>query len=169
MGVVWVTHYLMEAVRRFQEIPEKTMPRKTINLWILIAFSVLVFAASAILAGRVGEADSGLPATAVVIGYHAVRAAIFAVAAYGLITWAGRTRVQALALVGLLGFVDQVVIKSGIMIYEMRKDPAYWEGISRIAVLFGIATSYLFFLPIVLILGFLGSFLAEDRAKKRLA
>ncbi len=127
----------------------------TRNLWFCIALSIFLLAVSAVITGRAG----GSPAAIAI--YLGVRAVVFIAAAYSFMRFAARRRFQALALVGLIAFVDQVPIKSWLMIREMRAQPAEWQGIAESTVIFGIATSYLYFLPIVLIMGFLGTTLAS--------
>lgn len=142
------------------------MEQKNFNLRLILILAYLVLLISAVVAGRYGQDAKGMSLAWVALLYQVIRAGTYVATAYLVLLVAERTRMQTLAIVGFLGFLDQVVIKTAIMIYEFWKNPAYWEGISLGGVLFGIVTSYIFFLPILLILGFFGTFLAEDHRKR---
>jgi hypothetical protein len=146
-----------------QRKSREIMSPKNRNLWILIVLSVLVLAGSAALAGAFASSPNEPPPPALLALYLGLRATIFIGVAYAAMRFADRRRFQALAIVGFLGFIDQVVIKAVIVLREMGAHPAEWADISRETVLYGLATSYVYFLPMVLVMGFVGTFLATDR------
>lgn len=143
--------------------PSGFMDKNTRNLWIWLALSVLALAVSQALIAWAG-ARLGGQSGPWIAAYLAIRAAVYVGAAYGFIRHAGRRRFQALALVGLLGFLDQVVFKGVLMRATMQANPQEWAGVDPTAVYFGLAVSYVYFFPIVLVMGFIGTFLARDLA-----
>jgi hypothetical protein len=63
---------------------------------------------------------------------------------------------QALSLAGLLIFVDQVLLRSIWFVLQFKYNPGEWEGVDLKTAIFNSAFSYLVFLPVVLLLAFIG-------------
>jgi hypothetical protein len=59
---------------------------------------------------------------------------------------------------GLLIFLDQVLFKSIYLWWDFRKNPAAWAGVDPLGAIYASAFSYIVFLPVVLILAFVGAF-----------
>jgi hypothetical protein len=76
---------------------------------------------------------------------------------------------HALSFTGLLVFADQVGLKSIYFLTQFKTHPADWEGVTLSAVLFNNAFSYVVFLPLILLIGFLGSALGMYLKQKRTA
>ncbi len=74
---------------------------------------------------------------------------------------------HALSFTGLLIFADQVVLKSIYFLTQFKTHPADWEGVTLSAVLFNNAFSYVVFLPLILLIAFLGSALGMYLKQKR--
>jgi hypothetical protein len=75
--------------------------------------------------------------------------------------------IHALSFTGLLIFADQVGLKSIYFLTQFKTHPADWEGVTPSAVLFNNAFSYIVFLPLILLIAFLGSALAMYLKQKR--
>jgi hypothetical protein len=93
------------------------------------------------------------------IFYIGVRIFGMIVLAYALTRFAGRSRIQVFSTVLLVGFIDQVGLKTLWIHRDMRIHPAAWQGFepTSASIFVNMATGYLFFIPIVLILCFLGT------------
>lgn len=91
--------------------------------------------------------------------YLMLRLVLFSGLGYSLVKWAGRKRPQALAAVLMVGGVDQIFFKGFWMLHDVKIHPEVWAGVEMAPVkLFtGLAQAYLFFIPFVLILAFLGT------------
>ncbi len=78
--------------------------------------------------------------------------------AYGLAKNAKRNRFQTLSTVLLIGFIDQVILKGIWIKQDMAIHPAEWTGIepTNAVIFLNMAMGYLFFVPLVLILAFVG-------------
>lgn len=78
--------------------------------------------------------------------------------AFGLTRYGQRNRFQTLSTVLLVGFIDQVFLKGIWIKKDLAANPAAWQGFepTNSAIFVNMATGYLFFVPIVLILSFLG-------------
>lgn len=90
--------------------------------------------------------------------YVLVRIAGLIGLAYALAKNAKRNRFQTITTVLLVGFLDQVVLKGIWIKRSMVADPAAWAGIApeNAAIFVNMAMGYLFFIPIILILAFVG-------------
>lgn len=79
--------------------------------------------------------------------------------------WALRNRIQTLSSIGLVGFFDQVILKWFYLRREIQTHPELWKDVPNALdptnLLFGLAQGFLFFVPILLILGFFGMELAR--------
>ncbi len=78
--------------------------------------------------------------------------------AYGLAKFARRNRFQTVSTVLLVGFIDQVFLKGIWVRQDMAIHPADWTGFepTNSVIFLNMAMGYLFFIPLVLILAFLG-------------
>ena len=90
--------------------------------------------------------------------YVIIRALGLIFLARALVLYAQRNRFQVLTTVLLVGFIDQVFIKGLWIQGDMRANPAAWQDFhpSNAALFVNLASGYLFMVPIVLILCFLG-------------
>jgi uncharacterized membrane protein len=98
--------------------------------------------------------------------YVGFRLVIFIALAFVLVRFVGRNRPQAMSSVLLVGAVDQVLLKGLWMQADVKAHPELWVGVKMDSqVMFtGLAQGYLFFVPFVLILAFLGTELTRFRA-----
>lgn len=80
--------------------------------------------------------------------------------AHGLTRFAFRNRFQVISTVLLVGFIDQVFIKGFRIKQDILANPSNWTGFepTNAAIFVNMATGYLFFIPVVLIVSFLGMF-----------
>jgi hypothetical protein len=81
---------------------------------------------------------------------------------------------HALSFTGLLIFADQVGLKSIFFLTQFKMHPADWpqtgpDAVTLSAVLFNNAFSYVVFLPLILLIAFLGSALGMYLKQKRAA
>ncbi len=78
--------------------------------------------------------------------------------AFGLAKFGQRNRFQTVTTTLLVGFIDQVLLKGLWIKRDIVANPEAWKGFepTNAAVFVNMATGYLFFVPIVLILTFLG-------------
>lgn len=90
------------------------------------------------------------------IGYGSVRLAAYIVFSYLCARVYSHGRYQLMGATAFLAFVDQVVFKSILLWIDYQKNPAEWADHFSGA-LFGSAMGYMVFLPIILLLAFLGS------------
>ncbi len=90
--------------------------------------------------------------------YIIIRVVGLVALAFGLARYAQRNRFQTVSTVLLVGFIDQVFIKGLWVKRDMTENPASWAGFepTNAAIFVNLATGFLFFVPIVLILTFLG-------------
>ena len=90
--------------------------------------------------------------------YILVRVAGLIFLAYGLAKNAKRNLFQVVSTVLLVGFIDQVFLKGIWIKQDMVAHPADWVGIepTNSVIFLNMAMGYLFFIPIILILSFLG-------------
>lgn len=82
--------------------------------------------------------------------YLAVRVLVFIGLAFGLTRFGMRTRYQTISTVMLIALIDQVVFKALTLMSDLP------EGITFGTMIIGIGTGFMFFSPVVFILGFLG-------------
>jgi hypothetical protein len=118
---------------------------------VLIVFAVNLFLLEQFFRGAFG------PVAAQYI-YLAIRILGLGFLAYGLTRFALRNRFQTISTVLLVGLVDQVLLKGLWVKRDIAANPANWEGFAPTdaAIFVNMATGYLFFVPIVLILCFVG-------------
>lgn len=92
------------------------------------------------------------------LSYIAIRVIGLVVLAFGLTRYAFRNRFQTISTVLMVGFIDQVFLKGLWVKRDIAANPAGWVGFepTNSAIFVNMATGYLFFVPIVLILSFLG-------------
>ncbi len=78
--------------------------------------------------------------------------------AFGLVKFGHRNRFQTVTTTLLVGFIDQVFLKGIWIKRDILANPEAWKGFepTNAAVFVNMATGYLFFIPIVLILSFVG-------------
>lgn len=91
--------------------------------------------------------------------YLGVRVLAFIGLSYALVRWAGRTRFQTLSTLMGVGMVDQILLKFIATRQALQADPSLVPEAgmpSDGVILFALAQGFLFFAPILLILGFLG-------------
>jgi hypothetical protein len=84
-----------------------------------------------------------------------------------IVTWVGfafglsrvhqKTRLQIIRLTALLVFVDQCLLKSIAVVYDYRTRPGLWQNTPLDGAIFATFMGYLVFLPIIIILAFLGA------------
>lgn len=112
-------------------------------------FAVNLFALQPVLIQLIGPRGAQF-------GYILIRIAALVWLARALAKNAKRNRFQVLSTVLLVGFIDQVLLKGIWVRHDMGLHPADWEGIEKSSVFITMAMGYLFFIPIVLILAFVG-------------
>lgn len=120
-------------------------------LGILALFALNLFVLEPILSRLVGP-------KAAQFSYIIVRVIGLVALAFGLTRYALRNRFQTISTVLLVGLIDQVLLKGLWVKRDMALNPAAWEGFAptNAAIFVNLSTGYLFFVPIVLILCFLG-------------
>jgi hypothetical protein len=79
-----------------------------------------------------------------------------------------RSIYHALSYTGFLIFVDQVILKNIWFIIEFRRHPDAWKDMSLAVVLYSNSFSYIVFLPLILLIAFLGA-MAGTALNKRAA
>jgi hypothetical protein len=94
--------------------------------------------------------------------YIVLRVLIIAVFSFLAVWRYEKNTYHALSFTGLLVFVDQVGLKSIYFLTQFKSHPADWpqtgpDAVTLGAVLFNSAFSYIVFLPLVLLIAFLGS------------
>jgi hypothetical protein len=133
---------------------KKPNPLVVVFAWVLGVLGLFALNLFAIepLVHRVAS-----PAAAQLL-YVILRIVGFIGLAYGLTRYAGRNRFQVMSSVLLVGVVDQVLFKGFWLKRDMEIHPAAWQGFepTNAAIFVTLAKSYLFFIPILLILSFLG-------------
>ncbi len=79
--------------------------------------------------------------------------------------WALRNRIQTLTSIGFVGFFDQVLLKWVFLRGDIHSHPELWKDIPMaqdpVNLFFGLTQGFLYFIPILLILGFFGTELAR--------
>lgn len=81
--------------------------------------------------------------------------------------WVKRTRFQAIMATVIIGMIDSVVFKGIALLQDRQIHPDNWAGIEPSTLLFGLAMSSVLFLPIVLMLSFMGCLIgAKPQAPK---
>lgn len=120
-------------------------------LGVLALFAVNLFILEPIISRVVGPA-------AAQFSYIVLRVAGLVALAFGLARGAQRNRFQTISTVLLVGFLDQVFLKGLWVKRDLVANPVAWQGFepTNAAIFVNLATGYLFFVPIVLILCFLG-------------
>ena len=90
--------------------------------------------------------------------YLTLRVVTFIAFGFALTRFAKRTRYQTLSTVMLVALLDQVVIKAIQIQMDQKANPEIWAqmDVSTQAIWVGLGTGFLFFAPVVLVLGFLG-------------
>lgn len=118
---------------------------------VLLLFAVNLFYLEPILSRALG-------ARAAQFMYIVIRIVGLAGLAYGLAKNAKRNRFQTVSTVLLVGFLDQVFLKGIWIKRDIGIHPADWVGLepTNSVIFLNMAMGYLFFVPIVLILAFLG-------------
>jgi hypothetical protein len=118
---------------------------------ILALFALNQFAFGPLIESAVG----GRAAQAV---YVAIRVIGLVALAYLLAKNAKRNRFQTLSTVILVGFIDQVFFKGIWVKQDLSLHPEAWVGFepTTASIFLTLAMGYLFFTPMILILGFFG-------------
>lgn len=101
------------------------------------------------------------------IFYIALRVAVIAIFSFLAVWKYEKNTYHAMSFTGLLVFTDQVGLKSIYFLTQFKTHPADWEGVTLSAVLFNSAFSYIVFLPLILLIAFLGSALGTYLKSKR--
>lgn len=129
----------------------RTIPYIFLPLGILALFAINLFLLEPLLSRTLGP-------VAAQISYIVVRVAGLIALAFGLTRYAQRNRFQTVTTVLLVGFIDQVFLKGLWVKRDIAVNPTSWEGFApnNAAIFVNLAAGYLFFVPIVLILCFLG-------------
>ena len=70
--------------------------------------------------------------------------------------WVKSTRFQAIMATVMIGMFDSVVFKGIGLLHDRHVHPDHWVGIEPFTMVFGLAMSSVLFLPIVLMLSFMG-------------
>jgi uncharacterized membrane protein YuzA (DUF378 family) len=118
---------------------------------ILALFALNLFVLQPLIATGIG------PRAAQMI-YILIRVAGMIGLAYGLAKNAKRNRFQTVSTVLLVGAIDQVLLKGLWIKRDMGIHPADWAGFEPVnsVIFLNMAMGYLFFIPIILILAFVG-------------
>ena len=134
---------------------------------------ILIFGALMILALALGILLSPWATHHLSVGvnqtiYITVRIVLFVALGFLFGRYAGRTRMQALSSLGLVAMLDSLVIVGGAMAFHLIRLPMTEDGmpISIAAVIVNQMLSVMVYLPIILILGFLGYELHRTWRKK---
>lgn len=118
---------------------------------ILVLFAINLFVLEPVFSKWIG------PRAAQIV-YIIIRIAGLVGLAYGLARDAKRNRFQTVTTVLLVGFIDQVILKGIWIRSDIAANPAAWVGVEpgNAAIFVNMAMGYLFFIPIILILAFVG-------------
>ena len=123
----------------------------SLSAGILVLFALNLFVLEPIVTREVG------PRAAQFV-YIGIRILGLVGLAYGLAKNAKRNRFQTISTVLLIGFIDQVFLKGIWIKQDMAVHPADWDGFEPVnsVIFLNMAMGYLFFIPVVLILAFVG-------------
>lgn len=80
--------------------------------------------------------------------------------------WQGKS-FKVFRATSILLFVDQVPLKYLWVRMEIARDPAPWQGASQSGIIYGLALSYLMFVPFLVLISFLGSQIRELLALRK--
>jgi len=134
---------------------EKSSPKLglvfAISAGILALFALNLFVLEPLISKGIGPRAAQLT-------YIVIRIVGLAGLAFLLAKNAKRNRFQTVSTVLLVGFIDQVFLKGMWIKQDMIVHPADWTGIepTNAAIFINMAMGYLFFIPIILILAFVG-------------
>jgi hypothetical protein len=98
--------------------------------------------------------------------YAAARFAIILLLGLGWIAYAGLKRSQALWGVGFMILAEQFILRGGSLLYDAYRHPEGWAGASVSAISFGLLMGYLVFLPLVMIVAWLGTELGTKLVRR---
>ncbi|RYZ72890.1 MAG: hypothetical protein EOP09_02575 [Proteobacteria bacterium] len=76
---------------------------------------------------------------------------------YLLTRFAGRNRFQSVSSIILVFLIDQVIFKGVWALQDQKIHPELWEGLSNQALFSGLASGFMFFMPVILVVGFIGT------------
>lgn len=88
---------------------------------------------------------------------------------YTFTRWAKRSRFQAIITTVIISMIDSVVFKGIALLHDRRLHPENWTGIEPSTLLFGLSMSSVLFLPIVLMLSFMGCLIGTKADSQRLS
>ena len=91
------------------------------------------------------------------IAYIVLRVVVMLVFSFIAVRRFHKNTYHALSFTGLLVFFDQVGVHSLWFAWQFRQNPADWQGMDLITVLYNSAFSYVVFLPVVMLISFLGA------------
>jgi len=131
-------------------------PLRNFALLVLGALLVLVLNIWVIVPGLSRVAGDG----AGVVAYTLIRVAVMIGLGYGLTQYAQRRRFQVLGTVAFVELIDQLVLKGISFMTQV-------EGVEPLTVLYGMAVSYMMFLPMILIFAFVGSEISQRKVYGR--
>lgn len=123
---------------------------------LILAFNVFVL--SPLISKNLGIVSGN-------IFYILVRILVLGTLAFALIRWAGKSRYQALTLVALIAFLDQVGFKFLTLYYDAQAHPESWPGFGVLPIFHMLAMGYMSFLPVILVIAFAGVLIAQKSAK----
>lgn len=99
--------------------------------------------------------------------YLVIRIAMLIAIGAALYPTSKKTRVQVISLVTLAAFFDQVIWKGLWIGFIASQGAEEWRGMPVSQIAFGLAMSYLLFLPLLMIFGFLGTEIGAAIARRR--
>jgi hypothetical protein len=89
--------------------------------------------------------------------YAAGRFAVVLLLGLGWMAYSNLRRSEALWGVAFLILAEQFLFRGGSLLYDAYRHPEGWAGASLSGVSFGLLMSYLIFLPVILIVAWLGT------------
>lgn len=118
-----------------------------------LLFTLIYLVIGPWLKDRMGEAPSN-------VFYMVSRLVGFIALGLILKGWASRNRIQTLSSIGLVGFFDQVLLKWLFLKQEIQAHPELWKDVPAaqepLNLFFALTQGFLFFIPVLLIMGFIG-------------
>ncbi len=132
-------------MRSFPRVPASSL---ALLGFILLAANLLWL--PAFLTARIGDGAA--------LGIHAaLRFLIVLSLALGWVTLSGLRRSQALWGAGFIILAEQFFLKGGSLLYDAMINPEGWVGASASGIIFGLLMGTVVFLPVVLIVAWLGT------------
>ena len=98
--------------------------------------------------------------------YAVLRFLIVLTLAFCWVFWAGLRRGQALSGAGTLILAEQFLFRGGSLLYDAYLNPQSWSGASIAAISFSLLMGFLVFLPLVLIVAWMGTEFAVTLSRR---